>query len=194
MARNASQPPVTGAPHGRPQAGFTLLELVITVAVLAIALAVGIPSFQGITNRNRLSAVTNEIVGATQLARMEAIRRNNRVVMCPTTNGTTCNGANWTRVVVREAAAAGAVIREFQFVGRGITVQPSANIAVGNQLSFNASGFARAGTNAATTSGALRVCTLALPAGENARDVQVAVSRISVNATGSADCGAPANA
>jgi hypothetical protein len=97
-------------------------------------------------------------------------------------------------VVVREAAAAGAVIREFQFVGRGITVQPSANIAVGNQLSFNASGFARAGTNAATTSGALRVCTLALPAGENARDVQVAVSRISVNATGSADCGAPANA
>lgn len=194
MGRNASQLPVTGGPQGRPQAGFTLLELVITVAVLAIVLAIGIPSFQGITNRNRLTSITNEMLGATQLARMEAIRRNSRVVVCPTTNGTTCNGANWMRVVVRESAVGGAVIREFQFSGRGISIQGSPSIAVGNQLSFNASGFARAGTNAATTSGALRVCTSALPAGENSRDIQVAVSRISVTPTGSAGCGQPANA
>ncbi|HEU0153020.1 MAG TPA: GspH/FimT family pseudopilin [Arenimonas sp.] len=185
---------MTRGPQGQPQAGFTLLELAITVAVLAVVLAVGIPSFQGMINRNRLSSITNEIVGATQLARMEAIRRNTRVVVCPTTNGSTCNGANWMRVVVRESATGGAVIREFQFNGQGITVQGSPSIATGNQLSFNASGFARAGTNAANTSGAIRICTSALAASENARDVQVAVSRISVTPTGSAGCGQPANA
>lgn len=194
MGPIASPPLATGLPRDRTQAGFTLLELVITVAVLAIVLSVGIPSFRDMSNRNRLTSVTNEIVGATQLARMEAIRRNTRVVVCPTTNGSTCAGANWSRVVVREAAVGGAVVREFQFIGRGINVQGSPAIAVGNQLSFNASGFARAGTNAATTSGTLRVCNTLLPAGENVRDVQVAVSRISVTPGGSANCAQPANA
>lgn len=194
MGRNASQSRVAGGRAGSPrQAGFTLLELMITVAVLAIVLAVGIPSFQGITNRNRLSAITNEVVAAMQLTRMEAIRRNQRVVMCPTTDGSTCNGANWMRIVVREAATGGDVIREFRFTGRGISIQGSAAVATGNQLSFNSTGFARAGTNAANTAGALRVCTTVLDADENARDVQFAVSRISVTPTGSAGCQAPGN-
>ncbi|GAB2491189.1 GspH/FimT family pseudopilin [Arenimonas alkanexedens] len=194
MAPYAKQPSLTHSREQPPQAGFTLLELVITVAVLAIALAVAIPSFQGITNRNRLTAVTNELLAASQLARMEAIRRNERVVVCPTTNGSTCSGGNWMRVVVREIAVGGDVIREFQFNGRGLSIQGSPSIAVGNQVSFNASGFARAGTNAANTTGTLRICTTALNAAENARDLQVAVSRVSVTTAGSAACGQPANA
>ena len=195
MGRNAIR---TMSGRGRAgslrQAGFTLLELVITVAVLAIVLAIAVPSFQGITNRNRLTAITNEVVAAMQLTRMEAIRRNERVVMCPTTDGSTCNGANWTRIVVREADAAGEVIREFQFRGQGLSVQGSANVAVGNQISFGSTGFARAGTNVANTAGALRVCTTVLGNNENARDVQVAVSRISVSTpANSGGCGQPGN-
>lgn len=195
MGRNASQTRVGGGRAGSPgQAGFTLIELMVTIAVLAIVLAISVPSFQGITNRNRLTAITNEVVGAVQLTRMEAIRRNQRVLMCPTTNGSTCAGADWSRIVVREAVAGGDVIREFRFLGRGISVRASSNITGnGNQLSFNSSGFARAGTNAANTNGAIRVCTTVLDATENARDLQVAVSRISVTPTGSAGCQAPGN-
>lgn len=194
MGRIAIQTGVAGRRAGSPrQAGFTLIELMVTIAVLAIVLGIAVPSFQGITNRNRLTAITNEVVGAVQLTRMEAIRRNQRVVMCPTTNGSTCNGGDWTRIVVREAVAGGDVIREFRFLGRGISVNASSNITTGNQLSFNSSGFARAGTNAANTTGAIRVCTTVLGAGENARDLQVAVSRISVTPTGSAGCQAPGN-
>lgn len=194
MGRDSMQTRKSRGRAGSPgQAGFTLIELMVTIAVLAIVLAIAVPSFQGITNRNRLSAITNELVAAIQLTRAEAIRRNTRVTMCPTTDGSTCSGANWMRVVVREAAAGGDVIREFQFAGQGISVRGSSNVATGNQLSFNSRGFARAGTTAANTSGALRVCTTALAASENARDIQVAVSRVSVNATGSAGCTQPGN-
>ncbi|OHE81463.1 MAG: hypothetical protein A2X76_03210 [Lysobacterales bacterium GWF1_69_6] len=165
-----------------------MLELVITVAVLAIALGIAIPSFQGITNRNRLTSVANEVVAAMQLTRMEAIRRNQRVLMCPSTNGTTCSGANWMRMIVREADAAGEVIREFQFSGRGLAIKSSSNVDDNNQIAFTSSGFARVGgtTNAA---GGLSVCSTALPAAENTRDVMVAVSRISVvTRNGTAAC------
>ena len=167
------------------QGGFTLLELVITVAVLAIALGIAIPSFQGITNRNRLTGVTNELLAAIQLTRMEAVRRNTRVTFCPTTNGTSCGGSNWMRSIVR--AANGDVVREFRFAGRGLTILGSSNVTTGNQLSFGSNGFARAGTGTATAGG-LRVCSTALPADENARDVMFSVSRVSVSTSGNDGC------
>lgn len=189
MGRFASNQASTAARAGSPRpAGFTLLELVITVAVLAIALGIAIPSFQGITNRNRLTSVANEVVAAMQLTRMEAIRRNQRVVMCPSTNGTTCSGANWMRMIVREADAAGEVVREFQFSGQGLAIKSSSNVDDNNQIAFTSSGFARVGgtTNAA---GGLSVCSTAVPAAENTRDVMVAVSRISVvTRNGTAAC------
>lgn len=183
--------PGAGSPRNT---GFTLLELVITVAVLAIALAVAVPSFQGITNRNRLTSVANELVAAVQLARMEALRRNERVVVCPTTDGSACSGGNWMRIVVREAAAGGDVVREFRFNGQGLGIRGSSNVTGNNQISFNATGLARIGSGTATT-GMLRVCSIALPAAENARDIQVAVSRVSVVVgSGAADCStAPGN-
>lgn len=187
LPRFARRPGRTG------QAGFTLLELVITVAVLAVALGIAIPSFQGITNRNRLTGVANELLAAVQLTRMEAIRRNARVTLCPSSDGSTCSGANWMRSIV--LAPDGTVVREFRFSGRGLTIVPSSNVGNGNRLSFGSNGFARAGTVVANRAGGLRVCTTALAAGENSRDVMVNVSRISVSTpAGSADCsGAPAN-
>lgn len=189
MGRFESNQATTAARAGSPRpAGFTLLELVITVAVLAIALGIAIPSFQGITNRNRLTSVANEVVAAMQLTRMEAIRRNQRVVMCPSTDGSSCSGANWMRMIVREADVAGEVIREFQFSGRGLAIKSSSNVDDNNQIAFTSSGFARVGgtTNAA---GGLSVCSTALPAAENTRDVMVAVSRISVvTRNGTAAC------
>lgn len=87
-------------------AGFSLIELMITIAVLAILVALAAPSFSSIINANRITGQTNELVSSLQLARMEAVRRNEAVRVCRTSNGTTCDtttGAwtGWLTVVDR---------------------------------------------------------------------------------------------
>jgi type IV fimbrial biogenesis protein FimT len=55
--------------------GFTLIELMVTIAVLAILLAVAVPSFQRASMNARLSAQTNELIASLKEARSEAARR-----------------------------------------------------------------------------------------------------------------------
>jgi type IV fimbrial biogenesis protein FimT len=68
----------------RQARGFTILELMITVAVLAILVGVGNPSFQDMMRRNRLAAQTNQLLGTLAFARSEAVKRGVRVTVCPT--------------------------------------------------------------------------------------------------------------
>lgn len=87
--------------------GFTLVELMITLVVVAILLAVGIPSFQAIFMNNRLATQANELIGAVNLARSEAIKRGGQVTLRASAGGfqngwcvhldNSCNGANIIR-------------------------------------------------------------------------------------------------
>lgn len=56
--------------------GFTLVELMVTIAVAAILITVAVPSFQEIIKRNQVVAQNNELIALIHLARNEAIRRN----------------------------------------------------------------------------------------------------------------------
>ncbi len=79
------------------QAGFTLLELMVTVAVAAILLVVGVPAFTSFVQNNRAATHANELVTAFALARNEAIRRGAATVICSSMDGATCAGGNdWT--------------------------------------------------------------------------------------------------
>jgi type IV fimbrial biogenesis protein FimT len=64
------------------QAGFTIMELMITVALAAVLLGVGIPSFRAIMANNRLTTSSNDFVSAINFARSEAIARNIPVTFC----------------------------------------------------------------------------------------------------------------
>ena len=59
--------------------GFTLLELMVAIAVLAILATVGVPSFQDLIQNNRVTTQTNELVTALNLARTEAVKRGRNV-------------------------------------------------------------------------------------------------------------------
>ena len=75
--------------------GFTLIELMITLAIAAILLVVGIPSFRDLMIRSRLSGQVQEFYGVINFARSEAIKRGNFVSICKSADGSQCGG-NWS--------------------------------------------------------------------------------------------------
>ncbi|WP_438438153.1 GspH/FimT family pseudopilin [Hydrogenophilus thermoluteolus] len=82
--------------------GVTLVELMVTIAVAAILLAVAVPGFRNLIVSNRLTATTNAFVAALNLARIEAVKRNARVTLCKTAdpNATAPNcaaSATWSQ-------------------------------------------------------------------------------------------------
>ena len=74
--------------------GFTLIELMITLAIAVILLTVGIPSFSEIIKNNRLTTEINELVTSLNLGRTESIKRGIDVTICKSNTGTSCAG-NW---------------------------------------------------------------------------------------------------
>jgi type IV fimbrial biogenesis protein FimT len=67
----------------KPWSGFTLLELMIVLVVLAVILVLGVPSMQSLLHRNRLRSEAGRLMVAINMARSEAIMRNSPVSICP---------------------------------------------------------------------------------------------------------------
>src|SRR5882757_9820117 len=74
-------------------AGYTLIELLMTMSVAAIVAMIGVPSFRYVTNSNRIAGEINGLVGDLQLARAEAIKEGRNVTVCISTTGTGCSTA-----------------------------------------------------------------------------------------------------
>ncbi len=78
--------------------GFSLLELVITLAIAAIVVGVAAPSFSSMIQDNRLSSQSRDIISALNLARSEAIKRGTRVALCKSANSSDCTtDGNWAQ-------------------------------------------------------------------------------------------------
>lgn len=167
----------------RPESsGFTLIELMITVAVLAVIMAIAAPSFRGIINGNRITSAANEFVGVLQAAKMEAIRLNGRVTVCPSTNGTSCGGGNWQRVVV--LAPDGATVLREQVIDSTLAVSVSNSISgatPANTIVFRSDGLARVGTTRTILTGKVQVCMDTNRPVLNARHISISGARVSVD-------------
>ena len=72
-----------GTVHNRTFAplGFTLIELMVTIALLSILLTLGVPSFHSLIRNMSLTTQANQFVASVQLARSEAVRRNRSVLL-----------------------------------------------------------------------------------------------------------------
>lgn len=94
MAMNDS---VLNPRHPEIPNGFTLVELMVALAVLAILLTIGIPGFQSVFAQNRATSSANQILASLQFARSEAIRLGEQVDLCPSTDGEGCTGgSDWS--------------------------------------------------------------------------------------------------
>ena len=169
----------------RHAAGFTLVELMVTIVVLAILLAIGIPSFASLIASNRLTSATNELIASLQAARTEALRRNARVTVCPAApNANACSGAwrdGWMAFVDQTPGNAPAPESANDILFRGGPLPTGivvvANAPLSSYVSFTADGMSKQ-LDGASLADILRVCSTstALTNDRRVRDLDLIVS------------------
>jgi len=80
----------------KKHSAFTLIELMVTIAIAGVLLAIAIPGFGVMISNNRLTTQANDFVAAASFARSEAIKRGAPVTICRSNNGSTCGtGTGW---------------------------------------------------------------------------------------------------
>ncbi len=129
------------------QRGFTLIELAIAIILTALLVTLAVPSFQIMLANAQIRTATQALYDGLQLARVEAIRRNERMVF------TNAAGSDWTVTI----DVAGTVIqtRSSSEGTRQATVAVTPNGAT--QVTFDSLGRVVANTDASATITALNI-------------------------------------
>lgn len=82
--------------HERPARGFTLTELLVTLAIAGILAMIGAPAMGSLLARTRAASIEAAIAGTLRHARSAAVMRNARVLVCPSRDGHRCSpGDDW---------------------------------------------------------------------------------------------------
>ena len=74
--------------------GLSLIELMITVAIMALLITVGAPAMQSVLQQNRVIAAVNDISGAVRMARFTAIDQEQTTLLCPTSDYKNCSNVS----------------------------------------------------------------------------------------------------
>ncbi|MEN6078946.1 GspH/FimT family pseudopilin [Chromobacterium piscinae] len=134
------------------QQAFTLPELLIVMAMLAIVLAFAVPAYQSAVSANAVMSESNNLYGDILSARNEALKRGQTVLVCPSADGANCNASspgntNWAGgwIVLQAAGGnctdtSGAVLRRQQAFSSGDSA--SSNNSAYPYLCFNRMGYA----------------------------------------------------
>lgn len=160
--------------------GFTLIELMITVAIAAVLLGLAVPSFQTLIVGSRLTTQTNELVAAINTARSEAIKRNRNINLCRVADAaaTACANAtgNWEHWIITPGS--NVIIRRGSFNRFGNTIGITSSLANGT-LRLSSDGLTRTSGNAMATGQTITVCATNGPTENNRRITLGAGSRVS---------------
>jgi len=153
--------------------GFTLLELMAALAIAGILFALGVPTLGAWLAEQQLQDRADALLHTLDHARSEAIKRGDRVDVCPVGGGCAAGATSWEGgwVIVPDATrgnAAGAIARE-RAAAPGITIR--GNRPVADYVSYVSAGHARR-FDGALQMGTFTICR----AGQRARKVILAQS------------------
>jgi len=198
----------------KSQSGFSMIELMITIALLAILLSLAQPSFESLLNGNRLTSISNELLATMQTARMESFRRGRQAVVCKSLNADTaaptCSAAagNWTGWIafVDDGGAtpanatngtfnAGETLLRVGTVSGTVVITPSLAISGVQRVTFRSDGMSyTTPTGNVLLAGTLATCMPTSNPAQNQRRLSiVSGSRMSISRNTSANCTAPPN-
>jgi type IV fimbrial biogenesis protein FimT len=141
----------------RNENGFTLIEMITTIAVLGIVLTIAAFSFKDVIWRNQVNVAANEFVTILSFARSEAVTRGQVVWVCRSSDGNTCNtpAGGWEAGYIVFADANGndtcendELLRVAAGPGGGVTM--GGNGGVANSIRYAATGFLSGGAGNGT--------------------------------------------
>lgn len=171
-----------------PERGFTLVELLVTISVMAILLVIAVPSFTDVTLGSKLSSYANSLAASAYLARSEAIKTNNSATLCVSSNGTSCAAGGWEQgwIVFRDPNKNAAVD-----AGEAV-IQVQAALPTGMKVAADTGAtsfiFSPTGVSSFLSDTTLTVCR-ATPAGSQERVVTIrATGRPDVKKTATGIC------
>ena len=158
--------------------GFTLVELMVTIAIAAILLMVAVPSFDDALLNGKLTSQSNAVLSTLQLARSEAIKRNARVTVCKSAqsttppSGTCTSSGGWNQgwIIFHDADGDGVLDAGETIVQRGGALAPGFSLTGDANLS-DAISFVSSG--GATQSGTLSLCRAQPTVGATGRTISI---------------------
>lgn len=155
--------------------GFTLIELMTALGVFAILIAVGAPGLRTFIEGNALITETNRVNGQLASVRMEAVKRNMQTMLCPSSNGTSCNASTWSSgwIAFNDANSDGKLATdgtEAVFaVGEAAkgNIRIAGNTALATAIRYKADGALQ------SDAGTVTICTVASGVSPNARVISM---------------------
>jgi type IV fimbrial biogenesis protein FimT len=168
----------------RTSRGFTLIELMVSIAVLAILLGIAAPSFRSMTATSDLRGVSNELITTLAQARSEAIKRGGRVTVCMSADGAACIATGgWEQgwIMFNDDTHSGttAVIDTGETVLR-VFPSTSSNIVINGNMtyvSYSADGLSRL-MNGGFLAGTLQVCSKVTGISDNERARKLVINNV----------------
>lgn len=153
--------------------GFTLIELMVTIALLAILITLAIPGFAAWIRNAQIRSATEALQGGMRTAQAEALRRNRQVVMAFTNSapasGTTAvaNGKNWTLQTVAQFGESSEYISGGSIAETGSSVTITSGVSA---ICFNAAGRLVANTSPGVTSASCAAVATAFNVNQSGAD------------------------
>jgi len=145
----------------KKNSGFTLMELIITLGLISIVMAIALPSMTAFNQNDRLTTNINQLIGNLAYARSEAVKSSQQVSLCVSNDAATCTGGTswedgWIVYIdadgngsfAEDTATNEVILRAVQALGGSQTLTPT---TFTNQVTYDYRGFA-------TSTGSFQLC------------------------------------
>ena len=128
------------------QSGYTLTEILVTLSMIMIVTAIGVPSMSDFIKNDRLTTQINTLVGHLALARSQAVTLQLPVTVCASSDLATCSSNDWATgwIVFVDSDASGGVSIGDELLRAQQALEGNASLSstTGSSVTFDDRGFA----------------------------------------------------